>query len=78
MADLRHHHRQGRRLFLTRRSLAEETDDKAELKSALGWGCTFVIVVNVGLAVFGYFLWGDDVNGYIFCNGKSSILTYLN
>ncbi|GMH77108.1 hypothetical protein TL16_g07296 [Triparma laevis f. inornata] len=52
-------------------SMAEETDDEEELVSALGWGCFVVITVNTGLALFGYFLWGDEVNGYIFCNVNS-------
>ncbi|GMI03422.1 hypothetical protein TrVE_jg5906 [Triparma verrucosa] len=52
-------------------SMAEETDDEDELKSALGWGCFAVITVNTSLALFGYLLWGDKVDGYIFCNVNS-------
>lgn len=52
-------------------SFAEETDDKAVLKSALKWGCGIVVVMNIALAVFGYFSWGSSTNPYIFCNIES-------
>ena len=55
-------------------SFAEETDDKAVLKSTLRWGCGIVVVMNIALAVFGYFLWGSSTQPYIFCNVESESL----
>jgi amino acid permease len=62
-------------------SFAGELEHKLPLpkmKAAIFAGCIIVSLSNVGIAVYGYFLWGSDVNGYVFCNvGASPAVTTL-
>ena len=53
-------------------SMAEEAKTRQEMHRVTYWGCFIVVSVNLTLALYGYLLWGADVNSYVFCNVKSS------
>ena len=49
-----------------------------KMRRTIALGCIIVSISNITIALYGYFLWGNDVNGYVFCNvNKSPAVTTL-